>query len=285
MAVTAEVARRQLGEPSKQVQAYAMHLEGRSVETIAEKLHSTPASIRYMIREERKKLAALPPASSNWSEDRIAKAVRLFDACLAEVASALDVPPAELRALWVRGVRPSPPIAAPVQPVAPPPAGNENEADTPPLGTNAPVAPEPGDEDLPPAGMSLGQAFNQDDDREADEAELARLAALEGEEADGTPQLQANGDFISNAKAEAPAAVPVARFPAPVDTGPVAASVKDDPSQLVWLMDDQDRYLHESLDGFTTNPRFAWKQPRSKVKAVLGRMPHFKNLDVVAAGK
>ena len=47
-------------------------------------------------------------------------------------------------------------------------------------------------------------------------------------------------------------------------------------------MDELGRYLHESLDGMTTNPRFAWKGGADKVKIVQGRLPHLRQLDVVA---
>ena len=229
---------------SKRAASWALHELGWGVTTIAAGIGSTVAAVDVAIRAERRK-RGLPPrakhgaqmvrpalvsADSAWSESKIDKAVQLYSACLDLVAEKLAVPRGELEKLWIRGQRPP----------------------MPPLEIGDCVDVEPEDEPS----------------RDDDEAELARLAALEGDD---------ESEEVADPE-------PAAPFPAP---GPVAPAAQASPPVAAAgqfrLIDETGRFLHESLDGMTTNPRFAWKGDAGKLKAVRQRLPHTRQLDAVSA--
>ncbi len=123
---------------SKSAAIWGLFEQGLAPDVIAEKIGIPRARVVISIADQKRMKGWVAPAEeTRWTEAKVDTAVRLFTACLEEVARHLDVPSAELRDLWVKGRQPKLPMPEPEE------------------------APAPEDEP----------------DREDDEAELARLAA------------------------------------------------------------------------------------------------------------
>lgn len=239
--------------PTKKAATWALHERGIAPAVIASAIGSTVEAVRVAIRSEQRK-QGLPPRStsgaqltrpapisidSSWTESKVDKAVRLYSACLDEVARALVVPRGELEKLWIRGQRP--PMAVPE------------------IGDCVDIEPD--------EAAEIEDAPSRDED----EAELAQLAELEDD--DETEEVAAP-------EAPLPFPAPAPAAPAPSIPSPVAA-----PSlipvagglypagHIVRLKRDDGKYLHESLDGFTADRRFAWDGTRQQFDAVRARMP------------
>jgi hypothetical protein len=120
--------------------ARALHARGLDNPAMAAKLGVTASRVSTILVQCGLK-SHRTATETAWTETKVETAVRLFPACLEEVARHLEVPYAELRDLWVKGK----------QPPLPP----------------APV------EETEPAKVYFGHDFTRDED----EAELARLAA------------------------------------------------------------------------------------------------------------
>jgi hypothetical protein len=256
--------------PSKTAAIMALSDRGAPQSEIARKIGITINSVGSVVSQQKRKRAKANPTPEAtpglWTPEKAKKVRRLFGKTMILIAEAVQVPPAELLTYVLHGVIPPSQAVSGVDDIR----WTGNQAPSPGSGPGQPQLPAPGADDAqilprevfeqpdtdPPADFVEGDDLVEPG-RDDDEAELAALAAEQEE--------------------VAPAPAP--RFQAPAaDPRPVAQAVRGE----VRLIDETGRYLHESLEGMTTNPRFAWKGDAAKLKAVQNRLPHTRHLDVVA---
>lgn len=252
-----------LGYPSKGAAIDALFLSGMKPNYIAIEVGTTPASVRSRIKEQRK-LGLLPPGRRPgrktievraaidagrdtrgiWTPEKLEKARRLFGKTMLYIAEALQVPPKELLEYGLKGV-------------LPPMGEGQRVAQLLEDRSQQTAEPQPIEQPVVPAP-------EQSPDRDDDEAELARLAALEDE--DNADQRTKPQPVVSRADEKpAPAAPP--RTPA-----------APDPGHEYYLTDEAGQWLHESLEALTKNRKYAWKGTTKKIALVLQRMPKWKVL-------
>jgi len=227
---------------------------------IAIKVGCTINSVGSVVSAKKKAAAKASGAPETmpglWTPEKRDKVRRLFGQTMILIADAVQVPPAELLTYVLHGAIP------PSQAIKDPGdirwTGEQQQLPAPPA------------DDEPDAQILPREAFEASDtdpdiveaddlvvepDRDEDEAELARLAALE------EPEV-------------APPAP--ARFPA-ADPGPVA-----EPPVGAWLYrlkNEMGEYLHKSGKGMTRALPSAWTGTSQQLEEILKRHPHLKELD------
>lgn len=221
--------------------ARALHARGLDNPAMAVKLGVTASRVPTILtqcglKSHRTQAPAAPTASETaWTENKVETAVRLFSACLEEVARHLAVPSTELRDLWVKGRQPA--LPAPI--VISPPAYE------------------------PPPREAFEPAEGDEPDRDDDEAELARLQAEE--ETELKPEAPAEPVSRFPAPAVAASPIPAPRLIPPGGLFPAGHEVR--------LKRADGKYLHESLQGFTDKVKYAWCGPRLQYDTIKARMP------------
>lgn len=267
--------------PTKTAAIMALHSRNTlSHSQIAALVGTDTGSVGAVISQQRRKAARANGDASAmpglWTPEKRDKVRRLFGRTMVLIADSVQVPPAELLTYVLHGVIP------PSQAIRDP---GDIRWNTPKDGVQVQLPAPPDrlakvvddyfdrqEEDVAPAGSEMlpREAFEGSDTdpdvvdadhmvepgREDDEAELARLAALEaGEVAPPAPE---------RFQEQAP------------DTGPVEELV------VVWqyrLKNEVGEYLHKSGKGMTRNIDAAWKGPSQQLEEILKRHPHLKELD------
>lgn len=255
-----------------------------------------PAATPAVKRPGRKTLAERAEANAArdtrgiWTPEKLEKARRLFGQTMLYIAEALEVPPKELLEYGLKGVLPpmgeGQRVAALLEDLSQErddarsdaQSSSEFPALAPPAAAEAPTggsgsAAAPGDPEAaaaehpaghPPPQPAAAEAPDLEPDRDDDEAELARLAALEDEDADidDTTDPQPEQEDETGTAVAPPAPSP-------------------EPPRRYRLSNELGEFLHESGHGMTRNPRIAWSGTPIEIEALRRKKPQCKQLDEV----
>lgn len=160
-----------LGYPSKTAAILGLFADGiTDKRLIAERVGSTPAAVNVTLRNAKAKAGAKPKegprVTRGWTPEKLKKARRLYGLCLIEIATALNVPPAQFLHYVIGGV--TPPMADVTSP-------DDIVWRDDQLALPAPA---------PALAVAVVETPIGEPSRDDDEAELARLADQDFEEAD-----------------------------------------------------------------------------------------------------
>lgn len=283
-----------LGYPSQTAAVEALWAEGLKPKQIAERTGIPLQSVYTLLSQAKARARGLasqvePDSKPGiWTTEKLGKARRLFGKTMIMIAEALQVPPKELLEFGLRGV--IPPMGE-GQRVA---ALLEEMAQEPAPGGDAPPSPE-GRE------SRLQLPAPAEDERAADEAELAALEEEDDADAEFTdaepeeePVAEERG--ASRGGQDGPArAFPGAPEPLTPVVGadalplapkavagladplavPMAASIK----ARFKLRNEMGEYLHEHERGMTRLSRFIWRGTAEDVRSLMRKKPHLRQLE------
>lgn len=255
--------------PSKMAAAYALFEEqGWTAPQVGTRLDMKTQAVHTAVAKVRKKLRNEAPATAKaqWTPEKRDKVRRLFGKTMVHIADAVQVPAAELLRYVLHGVVP------PSQDIKNPDDIRWSEGQAPQIERLALLPAHPPAQAFEQFDEAIDADHLVEPDREDDEAELARLDAEDASDKIESPTV-----------IQEPPAAPASRFqdPAPAPARTVAGSGVAAPAEVLCLVDEMGRYLHESLDGMTTNPRYAWKGGQDKLTKIQKQLPHLRQLDAV----
>lgn len=303
------------GYPSKMAAAVALRASGLDFEQIAERINSTPGSVRASLRDAKKQALAAPSAKPDatpgiWTPEKREKVRRLYGKTLIMIAEAVAVPADELLRYVIHGVVPpsqrirsdaeiewqdpdqlqlpapetvskdtqrrsgtarkAPSSSAPSDGIAGLKQGAQPVADPLPL------------DDLVPYGQSPVQEA-LDDVKEL-EAAVEQLAIAAGADPAIVPEVVAAIGGVQAALAEREADEAELDRLAALEAAGVPAVIEEEPEPpLFRLQHKSGAWLHNDLNGTTYKLPQAWKGTAADIERVYVMLPKLKSYEVKAA--